>query len=252
MASTRHYHVREVSHLIPCRHFLLYSFVKNRAQQEFPYSFPSSNHCLFSPMHPRKFLINRSSFSLAQICCLGAVAILGGLSAFLMIILLCIPLTSSSYCISAARMFHHLFIEDTLPWNHGSSSLLPTCASEKNCFNSTTSVTIISVHLQHAHFMVDLIEGSGLPPGAFFDADGSYVVFSSVTHDRDLDGPITTIACILMPQALDFSPQSIMPGSKTARRNSLPIFKHFANFDTRYEVNMKSSSPTRSWSISRR
>ncbi|PBK85766.1 hypothetical protein ARMGADRAFT_1087315 [Armillaria gallica] len=98
-------------------------------------------------------------------------------------------------------MFHHLFIEDTLPWNRGSSSLLPTCASEKNCLNSTTSVTIIGAHLQHAHFMVDLIEGSGLPPGAFFDADGSiyfnassFGLFSPINHARFEDSKAKFLA----------------------------------------------------------
>ncbi|KAK0457084.1 uncharacterized protein EV420DRAFT_539130 [Desarmillaria tabescens] len=129
--------------------------------------------------------------SLAQIHRFGAFVILGGLVACFMIVLLCMPLSSSSYCISASLLIRNLLTADALPWNRGSSSPRPTCASEKNCLNSTTSAAVISVHLQHTHFMVDLIEGSGLPPGAFFDIDGSvyfnassFALFSPANHAK--------------------------------------------------------------------
>ncbi|KAK0191644.1 hypothetical protein F5146DRAFT_1049720 [Armillaria mellea] len=126
--------------------------------------------------------------SLAQIRRLGVFTLLGGLSACFMIRLLCIPLASSSYCISTSLMIRNLFTDFTL-WNRESSPPQSTCVSEKNCLNSTTSAAIIGMHLQHAHFMVDLIEGSGLPPGVFFDADGSvyfnassFGLFSPINH----------------------------------------------------------------------
>ncbi|KAG7443278.1 uncharacterized protein BT62DRAFT_935227 [Guyanagaster necrorhizus] len=85
-------------------------------------------------------------------------------------------------------MIRNLFTADTTPWNRNSSLSQPTCVSEENCLNSTTSAAIIHIHLQRAHFMVDLIEGTCLPPGSFFDIDGFFGLFPQARYAEFEDG----------------------------------------------------------------
>ncbi|KAK0200791.1 hypothetical protein DFS33DRAFT_1354907 [Desarmillaria ectypa] len=90
---------------------------------------------------------------------LSLIALLGGLSALVAISHLCTgaEYSSSAYCSSATtlqdRVLSNLTTLD-IPWTS-------TCAS--GCMDTASAAEIVQSHLQHVHFMMDLLEGAGLP-----------------------------------------------------------------------------------------
>ncbi len=100
---------------------------------------------------------------LAQnIRCLCFVALLGGLCALCIISQLCAPY-SSAYCTSVARSLSFS------PFRAGQTNH-SSCIPHGDCLDSATAARTIQFHLMHAHYMVSLIEGTGLPPMSFFNS----------------------------------------------------------------------------------
>ncbi|KAK0477120.1 hypothetical protein IW261DRAFT_306194 [Armillaria novae-zelandiae] len=126
----------------------------------------------------------RISSASPHVCCLpswshfrhlGFLLILGTFAAFVLINLLCLPLSSTSYCDSTSWMLRKLLTSSsTKNWSEQNS-----CFTEGNCITAADSAVIISSHLEHIKFMVDLVEGTGLPPGRYFDFQGRYIDFST-------------------------------------------------------------------------
>ncbi|PBK85773.1 hypothetical protein ARMGADRAFT_1017851 [Armillaria gallica] len=106
------------------------------------------------------------------------IAILGGLSALAAISHLCTTAYSTSaYCSSAStlqdRVLSNLTALD-IPWTS-------TCASD--CMDSASAAEIIHSHLQHVHFMMDLLEGTGLRETHQVVLNAR--IFDYVTRDAD-------------------------------------------------------------------
>ncbi|KAK0200779.1 hypothetical protein DFS33DRAFT_1354787 [Desarmillaria ectypa] len=89
-------------------------------------------------------------------------ALLGGLCAFGVMSQLCAPY-SSTYCTSVARWLSFSPL-------HTSRITHSSCIPCGDCLDSATAARIIRSHLMHAHYMVNLIEGTGLPPMHFFNS----------------------------------------------------------------------------------
>ncbi|KAK0440148.1 hypothetical protein EV421DRAFT_1737525 [Armillaria borealis] len=109
---------------------------------------------------------------------LFVIAILGGLSALAAISHLCTTAYSTSaYCSSAStlqdRVLSNLTALD-IPWTS-------TCASD--CMDSANAAEIIHSHLQHVHFMMDLLEGTGLRESHQVVLNAR--IFDYVTRDAD-------------------------------------------------------------------
>lgn len=105
---------------------------------------------------------------------LGFLLILGALAAFVLIYLLCLPFSSTSYCHSASWMLRKLLTSSSTR----NLSEQNSCFTEGNCVTAADSAAIISFHLGHIRFMVNLVEGTGLPPGRYFDFESRYIDFS--------------------------------------------------------------------------
>ncbi|KAK0477095.1 hypothetical protein IW261DRAFT_1609251 [Armillaria novae-zelandiae] len=100
---------------------------------------------------------------------LGFLLILGAFVAFVLINLLCLPLSSTSYCDSASWMERKFLTSSST----NNSSKQSSCFNEGSCVTAADSAAIMSFHLEHIKFMVNLVEGTGLPPGRYFDFGNS-------------------------------------------------------------------------------
>ncbi|SJL11016.1 uncharacterized protein ARMOST_14416 [Armillaria ostoyae] len=90
------------------------------------------------------------------------VALLGGLCALSIISQLCAPY-SSAYCTSVTRCLSFS------PFRNGQTNH-SSCIPRGDCLDSAIAARTIQSHLMHAHYMVNLIEGTGLPPMSFFNS----------------------------------------------------------------------------------
>ncbi|KAK0216248.1 hypothetical protein IW262DRAFT_204983 [Armillaria fumosa] len=104
----------------------------------------------------------------------GFLLILGAFAAFVLINLLCLPF-SSTYCDSVSWMLRKFLTSSSTK----NSSKQSSCFIEGNCVTAADSAAIISFHLGHIKFMVNLVEGTGLPPGRYFDFESRYIDFST-------------------------------------------------------------------------
>ncbi|KAK0477112.1 hypothetical protein IW261DRAFT_1635748 [Armillaria novae-zelandiae] len=75
----------------------------------------------------------------------------------------------TSYCDSASWMQREFLTSSST----NTSSKQSSCFTEGNCITAADSAAIISFHLEHIKFMVNLVEGTGLPPGRYFDFKNS-------------------------------------------------------------------------------
>ncbi|KAK0457113.1 uncharacterized protein EV420DRAFT_1551506 [Desarmillaria tabescens] len=107
--------------------------------------------------------------AIIQICLF---AVLGGFCALTLIFSLCgtAKYSGSSYCMSVAGLIHTHIRSDSQPTS-GSIHTSPSCTSKGNCLNATVASRVVQTHLLHVHLLMDLVEGTGLPPGKFFDVN---------------------------------------------------------------------------------
>ncbi|KAK0477096.1 hypothetical protein IW261DRAFT_1566568 [Armillaria novae-zelandiae] len=127
--------------------------------------------------------------SLSHFKHLGFILILGAFAASVLINLLCLPFSSTSYCDSASWMLKKITSSSTK-----NSSKQSSCFIEGNCVTAADTAAIISFHLEHIKFMVNLVEGTGLPPGRYFDFEsslrrdtGKYAISSDSNLEVDED-----------------------------------------------------------------
>ncbi|KAK0189476.1 hypothetical protein F5146DRAFT_1122049 [Armillaria mellea] len=114
--------------------------------------------------------------------------IVGAFAAYVLIYVLCLPFSSTSYCSSASWMGRKLLTSSSTK----NSSKQHSCFTEGNCITTADSAAILSFHLGHINFMVDLVEGTGLPPGRHFDFGGrllidtgKYMIYDDAEVDED-------------------------------------------------------------------
>ncbi|KAK0457108.1 uncharacterized protein EV420DRAFT_1551462 [Desarmillaria tabescens] len=89
-------------------------------------------------------------------------ALLGGLCAFSVISQVCAPY-SSMYCTSVTRW-------RPFSPSYTSRDTHSSCIDRGDCLGSVIAARTIHSHLMHAHYIVNLIEGTGLPPMHFFNS----------------------------------------------------------------------------------
>ncbi len=165
---------------------------------------------------------------------LGFLTILGALAAFVLIYLLCLPFSSTSYCNSASWMLRKAL---TLSSTKNSSEQ-HTCFTEGKCVTTADSAAIIGFHLRHINFMVNLVEGTGLPPGSYFDFGSRYIDFSFFFL-RTFDESFAKTGFSLTPGNTRF-----MITLKLTRiaKFSCTTFTLYANFDTKSSVTIATTS----------